>query len=105
MRGDQNHNEKEGEERRRTATLADLSRAIYTYMQGLGVRPMTLYNIMRGWLLWCEAALAETVSATGERRGDSGGHRLSGAIHCRESEEKEGLRDRGREGGCVWARH
>ena len=43
--------------------------------------------------------MAETVSATGERRGDSGGHRLSGAIHCRESEEKEGLRDRGREGG------
>ena len=58
---------------------------------------MTLYNIMRGWLLRCGAALAETVSATGERRGDSGGHRLSGAIHCRESEEKEGLRDRGRE--------
>ena len=67
-------------------------------MQGLGVRPMTLYNIMRGWLLRCGAALAETVSATGERRGDSGGHRLSGVIHCRESEEKEGLRDRGREG-------
>ena len=60
---------------------------------------MTLYNIMRGWLLRCGAALAETVSATGERRGDSGGHRLSGAIHCRERGRGEGGTEGGREGG------
>ena len=68
-------------------------------MQGLGVRPMTLYNIMRGWLLLCGAALAETVSATGERRGDSGGHRLSGAIHCRQGGRARRRRDRGRDRG------
>ena len=59
---------------------------------------MTLDNIMRGWLLWCEAALAETVSATGERRGDSGGHRLSGAIHCRQGGRARRRRDGGTEG-------
>lgn len=32
MRGDQNH-EKEGEERRRTATLADLSSALYIHAE------------------------------------------------------------------------
>ena len=61
---------------------------------------MTLYNIMRGWLLLCGAALAETVSAT------KSGVATVADIVCqgpfivgRESEEKEGLRDRGREGG------